>query len=73
MDVFLKIINQQIGHGRNTALRLGCVGFFQRRLAAQRNLILSCARYLKRKTHTGYTAADNQKIIFLRHVNDLTL
>ena len=59
VNMLLEIIYQQIGHGSNTSLCLGCVCLVQRGLAAKSNLVLLRPRHLQRETHTGHTAAYN--------------
>ena len=59
VDMFVKIIHQQVGHRGYTALCFGGVGFIQCRLAAQCYLIFLRARDLQCKTHAGHAAADN--------------
>ena len=66
--MLLKIIDQEIGHRRNAALCFGRVGFIQRRLATQRDAVLTGAGYLQRKTHACYAATNNQKIKFMYHL-----
>ena len=68
VDMFVEVIDQEIRYGCDTSLCFGGVGLLEGGLAAEGNLVLTGARYLKRKTHTGYTAANNQKIVFLYHV-----
>ena len=66
--MLLKIIDQEIGHRRYTALCFGRVRLIQRRLAAQRDAVLTGAGYLQRKTHACHAAANNQKIKFMYHL-----
>ena len=65
--MLLKIINQKIRHGSNAALRFGCVGLVKGGLAAQGYSVLLCSCHLQGETHTGYSAADYQKIVFMCH------
>ena len=67
VDVFVKIINQQVCHRGYTALCLGGVCFVKSSLAAQCNLVLLRTCYLQSETHTGYAAADDQKVVFMCH------
>ena len=67
MDVFFKIIYEQVGYGCNTALRLCGVGFTEARFAAESDTVFLLTRHFQRETHTGYTSADNEEIVFLYH------
>ena len=65
--MLVEIIHQQVRHRCDTSLRLRGVSLFEGRLATQGNLVLTRSRHFERKTHTGYSTADNQKIVFFCH------
>jgi hypothetical protein len=65
--VLFKIIYEQVCHGGNASLRLCRVSLLQRSLADDSNPALVGLGHLQRITHTGYTRADNEKIIFVSH------
>ena len=73
VDMFLEIIHEEVGHGRNTTLSFGCVGLVEGSLATESDLVLACSRHFERKTHTGYAAADDEEIIFVCHVLSIFL
>ena len=67
--MFVEIIHGKVGYRGNTALRFGRIGFVKRGLAAERNLVLMFTRHFQRKTHTGYTSADDEEIVLFGHMS----
>ena len=57
VDVLVKVVHLQVGHGGYTALCEVGVGLFHLGFAHEGHGARFC--HLEGKTHTGYTAADN--------------
>ena len=67
LDVLLEVIDQQVRHGGDAALSLGRIRLFERSLADERHLALTCICHLQRIAHAGHAAAYNQKFSLLYH------
>ena len=67
VDMFLEIVHGEVSHRGDAALCFGRVGLVEGSLAAESNFVLVGARHFERKTHSGYTAADDEEVVFFCH------
>ena len=66
-NVFLEIVNLQIGDRCNAALCFGSVGFGQSCLANHCHAAFACVGHFQRVTHSGHARTNYQEIVSLYH------
>ena len=66
-NVLLEVIDKQVRHAGDAALRLCRIRLFQSGLAYERNLSFTCVRNLQRIAHSGHTATYYQEFCLLNH------
>ena len=65
VDVFVEVVDFEVGHRSDAALGQGRVGLVEGCLAHQGHAAFGSG--LQGETHAGYTRADHEKIIFVGH------
>jgi len=67
VNMFLKVINEQVGNTCYTTLRLGGIRLIESGFATESDFVFTCFSNLQGETHTGYAAADDEKVIMFSH------
>ena len=66
-DVLVEIVNFQVGHTGNTALRKGGVRLIEGCLANEANLTFMGTCHLQSVTHTGDASTDDEEVVLVGH------
>ena len=69
LDMFAKIIFQQIGDRSHSTLCKRRIGFVERSLADDAHLTFVRSGHFERVAHPGHSCADDEEIVLINHTN----
>ena len=66
-DVFVEVVELEVGHRGHTALSKRCVGLVERSLANHADLAFLGPGHLQGIAHAGHSGTDDEEIVFVNH------